>query len=210
MAKPSRLMLVILDGLGYCSDRTGNAVLEANLSNIPFYQKRYPTTQLKASGAAVGLPEGQMGNSEVGHLNIGMGRIVPQSLGRIESSIARGDFVQKPLLKDFFTKHSRVHVVGLLSDGGVHSHVEHLDPLLKMAQGYGVDQLYIHGILDGRDVPPPQCSGLFTTGSAQDTAGRSWGIGKFGWALLCNGSGPTLGEDSKSVRSVHSGSWILL
>ena len=148
--------LIILDGFANRESEHGNAVKQAHKPNFDRYYNQYPTTQIEASGLDVGLPEGQMGNSEVGHMNIGAGRIVYQSLTRINKSIEDGDFYDNKVLNeavDHVKKNdSALHVFGLLSDGGVHSHYKHLFAILKLAQQQGVDKVYVHAFLDGRDV----------------------------------------------------------
>lgn len=150
--------LIILDGFAIRDEVFGNAVKAANKPNFDRYWEMYPHNQLKASGEDVGLPDGQMGNSEVGHLNIGAGRIVYQSLTRINISIREGEFYQIPELvaavKAAKENGTALHLMGLLSDGGVHSHYEHLFALLVLAKEYGVEKVYVHGFLDGRDVAP--------------------------------------------------------
>ncbi|WPK10252.1 2,3-bisphosphoglycerate-independent phosphoglycerate mutase [Lysinibacillus louembei] len=150
--------LIILDGFALRDEVKGNAVAQANKPNFDRYWNVYPHTTLTASGEAVGLPDGQMGNSEVGHLNIGAGRIVYQSLTRINKSIREGDFFRNEAFLqavEHVKKHgSKLHLMGLLSDGGVHSHYEHLFALLKLAKANGVEDVYVHGFLDGRDVGP--------------------------------------------------------
>jgi 2,3-bisphosphoglycerate-independent phosphoglycerate mutase len=152
------LLLMILDGWGINPDPTNNAVAMASTPNLDCYLNEYPHTQILTSGMAVGLPEGQMGNSEVGHLNIGAGRVVYQDLTRISKAIADGDFFSNPILKDCMAKTrsagGRLHLSGLLSDGGVHSHNTHLYGLLEMARREGLTEVYIHCLLDGRDTPP--------------------------------------------------------
>lgn len=148
--------LIILDGFACREETFGNAVAQANKPNFNRYYNKYPHEQLMACGLDVGLPEGQMGNSEVGHLNIGAGRIVYQSLTRINKSIQDGDFFTNQVLLDAM-KHVRehnsaLHLMGLLSDGGVHSHYKHLFALLKLAKEQGVEKVYVHAFLDGRDV----------------------------------------------------------
>ncbi|ARK24134.1 phosphoglycerate mutase (2,3-diphosphoglycerate-independent) [Sporosarcina sp. P37] len=150
--------LIILDGFGLRDETYGNAVAHAKIPNFDLLWENYPHATLTACGEAVGLPEGQMGNSEVGHLNIGAGRIVYQSLTRIDKSIRDGEFFENAALLETMehvkTKKSALHVMGLLSDGGVHSHYEHLFALLKMAKEHGVERVYLHAFLDGRDVGP--------------------------------------------------------
>ncbi|WP_138159954.1 2,3-bisphosphoglycerate-independent phosphoglycerate mutase [Peptoniphilus catoniae] len=152
------VMLIILDGFGLGKDYEGNAVKLAKKETIDRLYKTCPYSQLLTSGEAVGLPEGQMGNSEVGHLNIGSGRVVYQDLSRISNSIKNGSFFENKVLKDTMKnaldKKSALHLMGLLSKGGVHSHMDHLVALVKMAKKEGLKDVYIHGILDGRDVAP--------------------------------------------------------
>ena len=151
------LILIILDGFGLAEQTRGNAIAHADTPNLDALRKRYPTCTLQASGEAVGLPEGQMGNSEVGHLNIGAGRIVYQDLTRINKAISDETFFKNPVLRHAIehakTHGSCLHLIGLLSDGGVHSHITHLRALLEMASAEGV-RTQIHAFLDGRDVPP--------------------------------------------------------
>jgi 2,3-bisphosphoglycerate-independent phosphoglycerate mutase len=156
MKKP--VALIIMDGFGLETNDTGNAVKMANTPNIDLLMKEYPTSTLKASGLAVGLPDGQMGNSEVGHMNIGAGRIVYQSLTRINKAIEDGSFYKNEVYLDAIdhvkANDSKLHVMGLLSDGGVHSHIKHIMALLDLAKKQGVKETYVHALLDGRDVPP--------------------------------------------------------
>ena len=151
-------MLMILDGFGNNSNTSGNAVQIAKTPNIDELMKKNPTTQIHASGLDVGLPEGQMGNSEVGHTNIGAGRIVYQELTRITKSIEDGDFFSVPELcaaiEHCKENNSKLHIMGLLSDGGVHSHMRHLFAILELAKRKGFEDVYVHCFLDGRDTPP--------------------------------------------------------
>ena len=150
--------LIILDGFALREETFGNAVAQAKKPNFDRYWNEYPHATLTACGEAVGLPEGQMGNSEVGHLNIGAGRIVYQSLTRVNIAIREGEFERNETFlaaMDHVKKHgTNLHILGLLSDGGVHSHINHLFALLKLAAKEGVKNVYIHGFLDGRDVGP--------------------------------------------------------
>ncbi|HAQ06001.1 MAG TPA: 2,3-bisphosphoglycerate-independent phosphoglycerate mutase [Bacillus bacterium] len=163
MSKKSPTALIILDGFALRGERMGNAVAQANKPNFDRYWNSYPHAQLIASGEAVGLPEGQMGNSEVGHLNIGAGRIVYQSLTRVNISIREGEFEQNETflnaIKHAKEKGTALHLFGLLSDGGVHSHIEHMFALLKLAASEGLKKVYVHGFLDGRDVGPQTAAG---------------------------------------------------
>lgn len=156
--KQRPIILTILDGWGLGPEDNTNAIYVANTPTWDMFTKKYPMTQLKASGLAVGLPEGQMGNSEVGHLNIGAGRVVYQPLVKITLDIKEGRFFKNAVLLDAvnFVKKTggKLHLIGLLSDGGVHSHIEHLKGLIKLAKINGVKDVFIHALLDGRDVPP--------------------------------------------------------
>lgn len=150
--------LIILDGFACRDEQKGNAVAHAKKPNFDRYWNQFPHAQLTASGEAVGLPEGQMGNSEVGHLNIGAGRIVYQSLTRVNVAIREGEFQRNETFLNAMEHVKKngtdLHVMGLLSNGGVHSHINHLYALLKLAAAEGVKNVYIHGFLDGRDVAP--------------------------------------------------------
>ena len=151
-------MLMILDGFGIRESKVGNAVKLANTPNIDKLMKICPTSIIHTSGLQVGLPEGQMGNSEVGHTNIGAGRIVYQELTRITKSIEDGDFFSIPEFVSAIEnckKHgSKLHILGLLSDGGVHSHIRHLYGLLELAKRKDFEDVYVHCFMDGRDTPP--------------------------------------------------------
>lgn len=155
--------IIILDGYGKRDEVTGNAVAQANTPNFDRYWNNYPHNTLKASGLDVGLPDGQMGNSEVGHTNIGAGRIVYQSLTRIDKAIEDKEFQTNVALNNgiqhALDNDSALHLFGLLSDGGVHSHQNHLYALLKMAKDSGVKETYVHAFLDGRDVAPTSAYG---------------------------------------------------
>lgn len=159
----SPVAIIILDGFGLRNETVGNAVALANKPNFDRYWETYPHGQLKAAGLDVGLPEGQMGNSEVGHTNIGAGRIVYQSLTRIDKAIVDGEFQENKAINSAFdhTKenNSSLHLFGLLSDGGVHSHINHLISLIKTAKEKGVKNVYVHAFLDGRDVAPDSAKG---------------------------------------------------
>ena len=152
------VVLMVLDGYGLSDKTEGNAIALANTPVMDKLMKECPFVQGAASGLAVGLPDGQMGNSEVGHMNIGAGRIIYQDLTRITKAINDGDFFKNEVLlqaKDNCKKNdSALHLWGLLSDGGVHSHIEHLYGLLEMAKKNGLQNVYVHAFLDGRDTPP--------------------------------------------------------
>lgn len=150
--------LIIMDGFGLRNEDVGNAITMANTPNVDLLMKEYPSNYLNASGLAVGLPEGQMGNSEVGHLNLGAGRIVYQSLTRINKAISDGSFFQNEAylkaIQYVNDNNSALHIMGLLSDGGVHSHIEHIKAFFTLAKDQGVKEAYFHAYLDGRDTPP--------------------------------------------------------
>lgn len=156
-------MLMILDGFGINDNEKGNAVKLANTPNLDRLMKTCPTTEVYTSGLNVGLPDGQMGNSEVGHTNIGAGRIVYQELTRITKSIEDGDFFSIPefveAIENCKKNNSKLHIMGLLSDGGVHSHIRHLFALLELAKRRDFEDVYVHCFLDGRDTPPASAEG---------------------------------------------------
>ena len=180
------IAIIIMDGFGISPTQEGNAIAHARKPNLERLWKEYPTTTLKASGLAVGLPRGQMGNSEVGHLNLGGGRIVYQDLTRISLAVEKGTFASNPVLHEAMNLarkgDSKLHLIGLLSDGGVHSHITHLYALLEMARSMDLSRVFVHAILDGRDVPPRSALGYFRdleekfsqtgTGSTATVSGR--------------------------------------
>ena len=154
--RPKPIVLTVLDGWGYRAETKGNAIALARKPNYDRLLKEFPNTLIQTSGPAVGLPEGQMGNSEVGHLNIGAGRIVHMDISRIDQLIASGEFARQPLLLEAMERGRarQLHLLGLLSDGGVHSHIEHLYALLRMARENKVERVFVHCFMDGRDTPP--------------------------------------------------------
>src|ERR1700684_2437050 len=163
MSRPKPLVLIILDGWGYRAETKANAIA---LARKPIYDRllrEYPNTLIHTSGPFVGLPEGQMGNSEVGHLNIGAGRIVHMDITRLDLMIRNGEFFKHPVLveamKHASTSGRKLHLFGLVSDGGVHSRQEHLYALLKMAKQQGVDRVFVHAFMDGRDTLPTNGAG---------------------------------------------------
>ena len=173
MGKPITA-LIIMDGFGYETDPHNNAILSDGAKNVMRLWNEYPHTTIAASGMDVGLPEGQMGNSEVGHLNIGAGRIVYQEFTRISKSIADGDFFENEAFRTAMENCKRfdssLHLWGLCSDGGVHSHLTHLYALVKMARDYGLSKVYVHCFMDGRDVPPS--SGIHYVAEVDETLKR--------------------------------------
>ncbi len=194
MKKP--LVLCIMDGFGIREEKEGNAIAAASTPYLTGYFKNYPFTTLGASGLDVGLPDGQMGNSEVGHTNIGAGRVVYQMLVKISKSISDGKFFEieplKKAMQNCRDNGTALHVVGLLSDGGVHSHIEHLYGILGMAKMYGLKKVYIHALMDGRDVSTTSGVGFikdvlakteeFGVGEIATIAGRFYAMDRdFAW-----------------------------
>lgn len=173
------VILLILDGFGYSTQWENNAVAQANTPHLDALKKAYPNTLINASEHYVGLPDGQMGNSEVGHLNIGAGRIVFQDFERINNSISSGEFYQIPALvsalQSIKAKNKALHIYGLLSDGGVHSHQSHIHAMLTMAAQQGLQKVYVHAFLDGRDTPPVSAKPYIT---ALEAHIQSIGIGR--------------------------------
>lgn len=176
----SPVALIILDGFALRGERMGNAVAQSNKPNFDRFWNSYPHAQLTASGEAVGLPEGQMGNSEVGHLNIGAGRIVYQSLTRVNVSIREGEFERNETFLNAINhvkkNGTNLHLFGLLSDGGVHSHINHLFALLKLAAHEGVKNVYVHAFLDGRDVAPQSAADFI---KQTEEKMKEYGVGQF-------------------------------
>lgn len=218
--------LIIMDGFGLRTETEGNAVAAANTPRLDQFFQEYAHTELSASGLDVGLPAGQMGNSEVGHTNIGAGRVVFQDLPRISKSIDDGDFFQNPAYVHAMDackeKRSALHLMGLLSDGGVHSHIDHLFALMQMAKDRGLERVYIHAFLDGRDVSPT--SGVdYVTRTVEKC--RELGVGKIAtlmgryyamdrdkrwerieeaWQQLVNGKGTHSRDLAESVRASYA------
>ncbi len=171
--------LLILDGFGYREEVTDNAIAQAKKPNWDALWKNFPHTLINASEHYVGLPDGQMGNSEVGHLNIGAGRVVFQDFERINNSIASGEFFEhpelKPALLNIKNNHKALHIFGLLSDGGVHSHQDHIHAMIEMAARHGLSKVYVHAFLDGRDTPPVSAAPYIDTLEQQC---KTLGVGK--------------------------------
>lgn len=158
MKRRKPIVLVILDGWGYREDPEYNAIYAAITPTWDRLWSQYPHTLISGSGSDVGLPQGQMGNSEVGHLHMGAGRLVPQDLMRLDLAVENGEFFQNPVLKKAIAnvkaKNSKLHLLGLLSPGGVHSHENHINAMVRFAAQEGLSKVYLHAILDGRDTPP--------------------------------------------------------
>ena len=164
MEKQKKVALIILDGWGYGRADASNAILAAKTPFFDSLIQKYPHSKLEASGTAVGLPEGQMGNSEVGHMNIGAGRVVYQELGRIHKAVEDNELPANPVLKEAFEyagqNNKSVHLIGLVSDGGVHSHIKHVKGLCDAALSYNLDKVFVHAFLDGRDTDPKSGAGF--------------------------------------------------
>ena len=158
-----QVVLIVLDGWGYREEIKDNAVAEAQTPNFDRLWQEYPHSLLEASGLAVGLPEGQMGNSEIGHTTIGAGKVIDTDLVKIEKNIKSGEYAKNECFLNLFAhvkKHnSTLHVMGLLSDGGVHSHQDHLHAFLKIAKDVGIERVAIHAFTDGRDTAPKSAKG---------------------------------------------------
>jgi 2,3-bisphosphoglycerate-independent phosphoglycerate mutase len=220
-----KVALIILDGWGIGPENEGNAIYLAKKPNFDSYLEQYSHTSLSASGRDVGLPKGQMGNSEVGHLNIGAGHIVYQDISMIDNEIENGSFFEnKPLnhLMDYVnSKGSALHLMGLVSNGGVHSSMEHIRAVIKLAKEKGVNNLFIHAYLDGRDTPPRSAVGFirelegylseFGIGKIASVAGRyyamdrdkNWDRLKKAYDLLTLGEGFTADSAVKAVEDAY-------
>jgi 2,3-bisphosphoglycerate-independent phosphoglycerate mutase len=225
MSRPGPVVLAILDGWGLAPASPSNAVHLAQTPNMDQWTATYPWTQLTAHNGEVGLPEGQMGNSEVGHLNIGAGRIVYQDYTRINRAVALGEFERNPVLTAVMDKvqvqGGRIHFCGLLSDGGVHSHLSHLEVLLKMAAARQL-QPYIHCFMDGRDTPPSSGLGYiqilcfliaaYGCGQVATISGRYWGMDRDkrwdrverAWQALVHGQGRYATDPLEAVQAAYA------
>ncbi len=224
MKKP--IVLTIMDGFGFNNETVGNAIHSASTPVLDNIFGSCPTTEIGASGMDVGLPDGQMGNSEVGHTNIGAGRVVYQELTRITKSIADGDFFTNNALtkaiENCKANNSALHLMGLLSNGGVHSHIEHMYALVEMAKRNGIDKVYIHALLDGRDVPPSSAADFIDqtnaklseigVGKIATVMGRFYGmdrdnrwerVGK-AYAALVYGEGIVTDDAAAAVRKSYT------
>jgi 2,3-bisphosphoglycerate-independent phosphoglycerate mutase len=225
MKQPPPILLAILDGWGAGPLSGSNAIHMAKTPNMDRWKNSFPSTTLLAHNGAVGLPEGQMGNSEVGHLNIGAGRTVYQDFTRINRAIESGDFSNNEILKNTFTRalknKSGLHLMGLVSDGGVHSHINHLLALLKMAASHGLTKVYIHAFMDGRDTPPN--SGLnyinrlqkeldrIGTGRLASISGRFYAMDRdkrwkriqVAWQALVDGQGIESSDPVQAVQDAY-------
>ncbi len=200
MARPKPVILCILDGWGYNPEMRGNAIAMARKPNLDRLNAEYPHTLIHTSGPFVGLPGGQMGNSEVGHLNMGAGRIVHMDITRIDLAIADGSFFQQPLLVEAMERAQgkSLHLVGLVSDGGVHSHQNHLYALLKMAAQQKLAHVYVHAFMDGRDTPPESGAGFL---EALEAKMRHYNVGKI---ATVSGRYYAMDRDKRWERTGHA------
>ena len=221
----STTALLIMDGFGINPQIEGNAIALAGTPNLDALKEKYSYTTIGASGLDVGLPDGQMGNSEVGHTNIGAGRVVYQMLVKITKDIEDGVFYENKALKGAMANckahDSALHLIGLLSDGGVHSHIKHIYGLLNMAKRNGVDKVYIHALLDGRDVPPSSGADYMQmlvdemakigVGKVATTMGRFYAMDRdFAWdrvekayAAMVYGEGVTGSDPVQAIRDSY-------
>jgi len=222
--KHKKVVLIILDGWGYGRNDKSNAIYDANTPFFDSLLKKYPNSKLEASGTSVGLPAGQMGNSEVGHMNLGAGRIVYQELGRIHKAVDDREFLTNPVLKEAFDyakqNKKNIHLIGLVSDGGVHSHIRHVEGLCDAASELGVENVYVHAFLDGRDTDPNSGIGFITELEdhikntpyqvasiigryfAMDRDNR-WERVKKAYDLLVNGTGKHTDSITKSIQESY-------
>jgi 2,3-bisphosphoglycerate-independent phosphoglycerate mutase len=175
--RPIPIVLTVLDGWGFRAETKGNAIALARKPNYDRLMKEFPNTLVHTSGPYVGLPEGQMGNSEVGHMNMGAGRVVQMDITRVDELISTGAFLKNPLLIEAMARgrSRQLHLIGLLSNGGVHSHIEHLFALLRMARENKVEKVFVHCFMDGRDTPPN--SGVDFVGALEKKM-REYGVGQ--------------------------------
>jgi len=226
MSGKKPVALIILDGWGIAPDSPYNAVTQAHTPFIDSLYADYPHTQLDCFGPAVGLPKGQMGNSEVGHLNLGAGRVVYQDITRIDLAISDGSLAQNPELVRAMElarqNHSTLHLMGLVSDGGVHSSLEHLRALVVMAHEHGVPRVRIHAFLDGRDTPPDSGAGYlqelqdflgdFPEAALATVGGRYWGMDRDKrwdrvekhYAALVRAQGPAISDPVAYVKECYA------
>ncbi|MEX0769355.1 MAG: 2,3-bisphosphoglycerate-independent phosphoglycerate mutase [Balneolaceae bacterium] len=222
--QPSKAILVILDGFGIAEDPSVSAIDRADTPYIDSLFQKYPHSSLSASGTSVGLPDGQFGNSEVGHLNIGAGRIVWQELSRVNQSIEEGSFFENKALTNAFRKageKGRIHFMGLFSDGGVHSHIEHLYALLEMAGEFNLDHAFIHAFTDGRDTSPTgglqYCRDLLNKAGSEGIGEIASVIGRYfamdrdkrwertekAYQLLVHGTGKTVSSPEEAFTASY-------
>jgi 2,3-bisphosphoglycerate-independent phosphoglycerate mutase len=226
VSRPKPVMLLILDGWGHREEREDNAIAQADAPNWRRLLSECPNTLIQTSGKHVGLPDGQMGNSEVGHMNLGAGRVVYQDLTRISKSIADGDFFANPVLRETMA-HTKaaggcLHLLGLLSDGGVHSHISHVYALVELARREGIGEVCIHAFTDGRDTPPKSGAGYLAEleaelarlglGRVATVSGRyyamdrdnRWDRVEQAWRALVLGSGVPADSSAAAIAAAYA------
>ncbi|ASU33314.1 2,3-bisphosphoglycerate-independent phosphoglycerate mutase [Mucilaginibacter xinganensis] len=224
MERQKKIALIILDGWGYGRNDASNAIVAANTPFFDSMLKQYPNSKLEASGTAVGLPSGQMGNSEVGHMNLGAGRVVYQELGRIHKAVEDNEFPANAVLKEAFeyakANNKDVHFIGLVSDGGVHSHIRHLKGLCDAAAAFALENVFIHAFLDGRDTDPKSGAGFITdledhikntSAKIASAIGRyyamdrdnRWERVKLAYDLMVNGTGTASNDVVQSIKESY-------
>ncbi|HEY6100751.1 MAG TPA: 2,3-bisphosphoglycerate-independent phosphoglycerate mutase [Anaeromyxobacter sp.] len=225
MPKTKPVLLVVLDGWGIRKEREANAIAVAGTPTVDALVREFPSTALETSGLAVGLPEGQMGNSEVGHTNLGAGRIVYQDLVRINRAVEDGSFFKNDALVMACRRAkdggAALHLMGLVSDGGVHSHVEHLQACLELARREGVPRTYVHAFMDGRDTPPRAGLGFMAAlekrlretgyGKVASVCGRYWAMDRdkrwdrvaLAWDALVLGEGQRAASGAAAVEGAY-------
>lgn len=230
MLKPKRCLLVVLDGWGVRAEREANAILLAGTPNIDALVNRYPHSQLQTSGEAVGLPDGQMGNSEVGHTNLGAGRVVYQDFVRINRAIADGSLFSNDALTQAMDRvkasSGALHLLGLVSDGGVHSHTDHAIALVEMAKKRGLKKVFLHVFTDGRDTPPTSGEGYVSALESKlselsedgfsariaSVAGRYWAMDRdqrwdrveSAWRTVVMGEGHQASSGTQLVQAAYA------
>lgn len=224
-AMEKKVMLIILDGWGETQNPDVSAIYKAKTPFFDSLIKNYPNASLRTDGLNVGLPEGQMGNSEVGHMNLGAGRIVYQDFVKINNAVADGSIAKEKVIQDAFNyakkEHKKIHFLGLLSDGGVHSHINHLKGLLDAADNYGLEDVYVHAFTDGRDVDPKSGLGFVedleahmagSTGKLASVCGRyyamdrdqRWERVKLSYDAMVNGIGEKSTNAAESVQKSYA------
>ena len=225
MGIPDPLVLIVLDGFGVRDDGSDNAIARARTPHLDGFYAKYPHTTLEASALRVGLPEGQMGNSEVGHLNIGAGRVVYMDSTRISLAVRDGRLAENAVLRgavDAVKEKGALHLLGLLSDGGVHSYQEHLEGLLHLAKERGLTRVFVHAFLDGRDTPPASGAGYVEqlqaflrtlgVGRVATVSGRyyamdrdkRWDRTEKAWKAIVTGEGPRAADPLQAVRASYA------
>lgn len=217
------VVLIVMDGWGCAPESSGNAIAQARIPNLTWYWRRFPHTLLGAAGEDVGLPAGQMGNSEVGHLNLGAGRIVYQDYSRINRAISQGDFFTNSVLLEALAQAQgqSLHLMGLVSDGGVHSHMNHVYALLELAAQHDLQRVFVHAFLDGRDVPPTSAGTYLAAleekmaelnlGHIATISGRYWAMDRdrrwertaLAYKALVLGEGKTAPSAAQAIKQAY-------